>query len=79
MKTIQKRCHTIVAFSLKTISFQYSCRRVALFNTSHHREQVICKFGSQFYHQTFQAISGNDQNASPTNKKTAGSKLDRTT
>ena len=26
----------------------------------------------------FQAIPGNDQNASPTNQKTAGSKLDRT-
>ena len=26
----------------------------------------------------YQAIPGNDQNASPTNQKTAGSKLDRT-
>ena len=31
-----------------------------------------------FFNMRIQAIPGNDQNASPTNQKTAGSKLDRT-
>ena len=31
-----------------------------------------------FVRHTIQAIPGNDQNASPANQKTAGSKLDRT-
>ena len=30
------------------------------------------------FERAYQAIPGNDQNASPTNQKTAGSKLDRT-
>ena len=30
------------------------------------------------FEECYQAIPGNDQNASPTNQKTAGNKLDRT-
>ena len=34
--------------------------------------------GAAHITMTFQAIPGNGQNASPTNQKTAGSKLERT-
>ena len=39
-------------------------------------EHTRCK--GQISNSSFQAIPGNDQNASPTNQKTAGRKPDRT-
>ena len=57
------------------MSFGFSLGVIEIFTHGAFGETKICQVENSF---RYQAIPGNDQGASATNQKTAGSKLDRT-